>query len=512
MPRAPKLKPAGENGTITVEEIVAAQRAALVGWPANHYSSEIGYECGLAEALAALGRSGEALTLLNRSHRDCWNYQRYRSSYGVALQLLGRGEAEAARSLAETLDAEVAEMRLVGEYRAIIRGASATVWFRLGDAERCRLALEDAHQAAVDEPSNPTQPWPHLAQAYALCGRFDAALEALTHGSSFREVAVSQIVRQAVAMEQPEVLDAVVHLSGLEGYHLPEVLSTLLDRLRRERDRTLLGVLLPPLVARSREEDVAELFTGWSRAGFKEDALHLARQWHALKPGPHTATALAICGEAEAGLAMLDALPELKWASQARPWVGLLAALGETERAAALWDGEEAFSVCCHAADQAWLAGHLDGASVLLSTADSMADTPLDRGRIASIVFGWMDTAGAAAHYTQARKALAALKGYPRSHGLDQLVDMHGQVGDLPGGQATATKLRIGNQRDRALDTLSAAALRCQDTAAAMILAQSMKDPTDKVKAIARILQTVTRRSGSLSPSMLSLSIFWLER
>ncbi|MFT4974716.1 MAG: tetratricopeptide (TPR) repeat protein [Myxococcota bacterium] len=512
MPRAPKLKAAGDNGTLTIEEIVSAQQAALATWPANHYSSAIGYECGLAEVMAALGRPDEALKLLDRSNRDCWVYHRYRSSYGVALQLIGRGERAAAQSLTVKLDAEVARRRFIGETRTVTRGASATVWHRLGDAERCRLALADAHQAALDEPSNPTQPWPHLSQAYALCGRFDEALEALTHGSSFREVALSQITRQAVAAGRPGALDVALRADGVGSYHLPEILYTLLDRLRLERDRPLCTVLLPQLIGRSREDDVEALLWGWKRGGFEDDAAALAKLWHARKPGPRAASALAICGQPGPGRALLAALPELKWDAQARPWAGLLAALGETERAGALWEGEGRRAVLVHAADQAWLAGHRDGASVLLSAADELVDTPLARAQIGAAVMRWGDTTAAAVHFTQARKALVALKGRDRSGGLDQLARIHGEVGDIPGGQATATKLSIGNQRDRALDALSAAALRVEDVAAAMVLAQSMKAPPERVKAIARVLQTVARRQGVLSPSMIALSIYWLER
>ncbi len=512
MPRAPKLKPAGGNGSHTLEEVVSAQQAALALWPANHYSSEIGYECGLAEVLAAMGREDEALVLLNRTERDCWVYHRYRSSYGVALQLIRRGEVEAAASLAGQLDAEVGERDFIGETCTIIRGASASVWHRLGEAERSRLALADAHQAAVDEPSNPTQPWPHLAQAYALCGRFDEALEAINHTRSFWEIAVAQIVRQAVATGEHAVLDRALKARGLDGYRLPELLHPQLDQLRRVPDQALLGVLLPRLLARSREDDVEALLTRWLRDGHEEDARLLAQEWHAHKPSPRSAAALAICGQREPGAAMLAEPPELKRTSQAREWAGLLGALGEVEQAAALWSGKERLSVLTHAAYMAWLAGHRDGAAKLLSVAEDLAEAPLEQAAVGAALFKWGDAAGAAVRFSAARKALAALKGYSRYSGLEALARIHGDVSDLPGGQATATKLRIGNQRDRALLPLSRAAVRCGDVGAAMVLARSMKDPAESVKAIAGILQILARRQGILAPSMLSLSLFWLDR
>jgi hypothetical protein len=58
----PKLKPAGNNGTINIDQVVSAQQAALAAWPVDH-SADIDDRCSLAECLAALGRSDEALAL-----------------------------------------------------------------------------------------------------------------------------------------------------------------------------------------------------------------------------------------------------------------------------------------------------------------------------------------------------------------------------------------------------------------------------------------------------------------
>ncbi len=510
MPRAPKLKPAGSNGVVTVEEVVAAQQAALSAWPESHYSSDIGYRCALAVCMAALGDPGTAMDLIDHHHRECGRGPPLAAPSAAPPPLRGGGAAAGAGGRAPRLDTEVAGGRFIGETRTVIRGASATVWFRLDDPARCEAALADAHEAARTEPSNPTQPWPHLSQSYALCGRLEEALAVLEHGRSFREAALAQICRQAVAAGQPELLDAATGVSWLDGYQVPEVLGVLLDRLTSGRDTALLEILLPRLLARDRGETVEEIFLAWWRAGLRAEATHLARRWHQLRPDLRSATALAICGQPDAARARLDELPgEIRWLSQAQSWACLLAALGELERAAALWSGTEALALRCRIADRGWLAGHREAAHALLVGSEPQG--PLEQARLGIVLIGWGDPAGAAL-LDPARKALAALSGDERRRGLEALVELHCAVGDLPGGQATAMKLRQGNQRDSALGQLSAAALRRQDVAASLALVAGMRDPTERVKATCRILQTVCHRQDLLTPSAISLSVYWAER
>ena len=92
MPRAKKLKPAGENGTITLLEIAAALREGVDAWPPHHYTSDIGHRCSLAECLAALGQPEECDALIARGRQDCWHYHRFRGRYAVAIQQHRRGE------------------------------------------------------------------------------------------------------------------------------------------------------------------------------------------------------------------------------------------------------------------------------------------------------------------------------------------------------------------------------------------------------------------------------------
>ena len=98
MPRAKKLKPLGENGAINLTAIAAALRDAIDLWPPNHYTSDIGHRCSLAECLAALGAPEECDALIARGRQDCWHGNRFRGRYAVAIQLIERSFSSAKTS------------------------------------------------------------------------------------------------------------------------------------------------------------------------------------------------------------------------------------------------------------------------------------------------------------------------------------------------------------------------------------------------------------------------------
>lgn len=173
MAKAPKAP--GANGKSDVTDVVTRLEAALpaVGdgyWRAHVVTRSV----GPVARFAGEARARSLLSLLGDTEGFLVSAL---GALGEALARRGDLDA-AARALAEA-EAPLRSGRIDGEEGTLGWCAVARARHALGDAAACAAALDAARACAKREKSNPTQPWPHLAMAFADTGRADALLAQL---------------------------------------------------------------------------------------------------------------------------------------------------------------------------------------------------------------------------------------------------------------------------------------------------------------------------------------------
>lgn len=168
MAKAPKAP--GKNGPSDPGTLADALDRAIVAVGDGYWRSQV-----LLGSLVALAKGlgdARARAVLARVTEPSW---RARGTAHVAEGLGLAGHAEAARKALTEAHEQLQHPEVDGEEGTLAWRAAAYAHAALGDEAGVDRCLVEALRCANRETSNPTQPWPHLAIAYAVLGR-DALL------------------------------------------------------------------------------------------------------------------------------------------------------------------------------------------------------------------------------------------------------------------------------------------------------------------------------------------------
>lgn len=197
MAKAPKAP--GKNGPSDLRTLADALDRNIIAVGDGYWQAHV-----LLGSLAALAKElgdERARAVLARVTFPPW---RARGTAHVAEGLALAGHTDAAREALEEALGQLRHPEIKGEEGTLAWRAAAYAYGALCDEAGVDRALAEALRCASNETSNPTQPWPHLAVAYARLGR-DALLKehfsAHSGGSwmSFGDAEAAElIVRRAV--------------------------------------------------------------------------------------------------------------------------------------------------------------------------------------------------------------------------------------------------------------------------------------------------------------------------
>ncbi|MDO9017559.1 MAG: hypothetical protein Q8S73_29095 [Deltaproteobacteria bacterium] len=169
MAKAPKAP--GKNGPSDLRALADALDQKIIAVGDGYWQGQV-----LLGSLVALARAlgdERARAVLARVTVPSW---KARGTAHVAEGLALAGHTELARKAIEETHRLLQHPEVDGEEGTLAWRAAAYAYGALGDEAGVDRCLAEALQCAKNERSNPTQPWPHLAVAYAVLGR-DALLE-----------------------------------------------------------------------------------------------------------------------------------------------------------------------------------------------------------------------------------------------------------------------------------------------------------------------------------------------
>ncbi len=169
MAKAPKAP--GKNGPSDLRTLADALDLKVVAVTDGHWQGQV-----LLGSLVALAKGlgdEHARSVLARVTHPPWQA---RGMAQVAEGLALAGQTEAARKALTEAHERLQHPDVDGEEGTLAWRAAAYAHGALGDEADVDHALAEAVRCAKNEKSNPSQPWPHLAIAYALLGR-DALLK-----------------------------------------------------------------------------------------------------------------------------------------------------------------------------------------------------------------------------------------------------------------------------------------------------------------------------------------------
>jgi hypothetical protein len=220
MAKAPKAP--GKNGPSDLRTLADALDRSIVAVGDGYWQGQV-----LLGSLVALARGlgdEHARAVLARVTVPAW---KARGTAHVAEGLGLAGHTDPARKALEEAHGLLRHPEVSGEEGTLAWRAAAYAYAALGDEAGVDRCLAEALQCAKSEKSNPTQPWPHLAVAYAVLGRDALLAEQLRErvgGSwlSFDDARAAElIVRRAV--ERGDVAGFVrwsEFLAEHNGYYL----------------------------------------------------------------------------------------------------------------------------------------------------------------------------------------------------------------------------------------------------------------------------------------------------
>jgi len=168
MAKAPKAP--GKNGPSDLRTLADALDRMIVAVGDGYWQGHV-----LLGSLVALAKGlgdERARSVLSRVTHPSWKAQ---GTAHVAEGLALAGHAESARKALDEALGLLQQPDVRGEEGTLAWRAAAYACRALGDEAGVDRALAEALRCARNEKSNPTQPWPHLAIAYAQLGR-DALL------------------------------------------------------------------------------------------------------------------------------------------------------------------------------------------------------------------------------------------------------------------------------------------------------------------------------------------------
>lgn len=211
MAKAPKAP--GSNGPGSATQIIDefTTRASDPGVSDGYWSCHV-----MARALGPIARlSGEAparallprLSLMPTIVPEALGL--------IAAGLAARGERDGAVTALAEAEALIVSAAIDGEAGTVAWSAIARALHALGDDAGVERALDEAHACARRDRANPTQPWPHLALAFADTGRTERGI------ALFRSLGENDIAFDTERAAERVIASALAagDLASLEALH-----------------------------------------------------------------------------------------------------------------------------------------------------------------------------------------------------------------------------------------------------------------------------------------------------